>query len=450
MNQKNEDNSTGIQTQVDGGTTYIAKTINKTEIQNIFMYAIDNLITNDSNTSVHEKGEDLKKWDRQKSIILELNKNEPKLTDCIKKAYTKTIPDDTIWRDFRQNCADINDILKQIEEIPNSDSRSKFIYNLLQDQNFPEVAKASLQSIENINFNYFNSNSTLKKDLNSYLLIRLRPEETGRLFARAWFIPDDTVLNYEERFKPLTVSEQATEVLFEKKTWSQLLSDLIQQQCIGQYLQGQPGKLTIEVFLPREHLRDEEVEKWEYVEESEIGKSYPTPIGSQYGVVVRYYYRLQIIGVSKYRYKETQWRNNWRKIKNIFEEKIICSDEVIATVSLSNLCPRKLRDSLVEQIILKVNCDLDDSQRNDLLDAIDIRATPIVLWSRKRVQSLKNSDDFDKLLKDGLLKDLPERVRKLRHAAKIDNDEMHLGNHLVLLWDDPNRLPKDPLLEPLA
>lgn len=477
MNQENKHSATGFQTQVsDGGTAYIdanrstdSKQLAENSLVGGMLSAqgnnIKQTLDNSQNISItfvtyikeyahnskaplNEESEDKKKWERYKLVILQQIKNKPELINFIKKAYWEIIINKTIWSDFRQESTEINEILKQVEEIPNSDSRSKFIYNLLQDKNLPEEVRILLQSVGNVNSNQNSNKDVSEKELHSYLLIQLRPEGTGKLFVRAWFIPDDTIPDYEERFKPLKVDEQATEILFEQEKWSQLLSNLI-QQCLGKYLQGQPTKLTIEVFLPRERLWDE-IEKWEYLEESESGKYYSTPIGTKYGVVVRCYYRLRTLGKPKYKYKETDWRNNWQKIKEICEEKIPCNEEVIATVPESDFCPNELREWLIEQIILKVSCYLEDTQKNALLDAIDIRATPIVLLSRKKVQSLKNSNDFDKLLEDKPLNGLSERVRKLRYAAKKAKDEKHLGNHLILLWDDPNRLPKDPLLESLA
>jgi vWA-MoxR associated protein C-terminal domain len=59
------------------------------------------------------------------------------------------------------------------------------------------------------------------------------------------------------------------------------------------------------------------------------------------------------------------------------------------------------------------------------------------------VTNLKNPHHFDALLEKPL-QELSARIKEQRLAA---DHEMHLGNHLVLIWDDPNRVPPSYLLE---
>ncbi|MGB3656239.1 MAG: hypothetical protein WBA41_34195, partial [Rivularia sp. (in: cyanobacteria)] len=117
--------------------------------------------------------------------------------------------------------------------------------------------------------------------------------------------------------------------------------------------------------------------------------------------------------------------------------------EEIITVSQARFDPNKLRKLLTQKILLKVCCTLSNSERDNLLRAVHSAGTPIVLWSRCEVKSLNNAIDFDTLLEKPL-HELATRVKEQRFAA--DRDQ-HLGNHLVLLWDNPNRVPPNPALE---
>ncbi|MGB3756439.1 MAG: hypothetical protein WBA07_08720, partial [Rivularia sp. (in: cyanobacteria)] len=127
------------------------------------------------------------------------------------------------------------------------------------------------------------------------------------MFLKAWFIPDDTIQDPWERFKPLTVDEQQPKISFVPEELPQLLSNLF-GQCFEEYLQGQPTELTIEVFLPRDRLHDE-VEKWSYPDE----EGFDINIGEEYRVVVRSYERLKKLRTQQGSY----WRENWEKVKLI-------------------------------------------------------------------------------------------------------------------------------------
>jgi hypothetical protein len=67
---------------------------------------------------------------------------------------------------------------------------------------------------------------------------------------------------------------------------------------------------------------------------------------------------------------------------------------------------------------------------------------PVVLWDRRAPLTSETRTLIEELFR-GDPGELPERVRRLRVEAVIsasgDRSE-HLGRHLALLWDDPNRL----------
>lgn len=63
---------------------------------------------------------------------------------------------------------------------------------------------------------------------------------------------------------------------------------------------------------------------------------------------------------------------------------------------------------------------------------------------RKDIRECDRESKLDCLLTSGNLETLPEYIRKEREEAYIcDDPEEHFGNHLVLLWEDPNRLTPD-------
>ncbi len=199
--------------------------------------------------------------DKQQVNILFFNlpdskQDNSKIIEAINKAYLATVPDG--WFDFREKVTQIDDILKQLEDIPyqsyNNSPLLKFINLLTQDEHIPQPIREKLKQL--LTNNSFETNNKTKslQPLHSYLLIQFRPEINNKLFLKAWFIPDDTIKDPWERFKPLTVDEQQPEIPFIPENLPLLLSKLL-QQCFEEYLQGQPTELTIEIFLPRDRLR---------------------------------------------------------------------------------------------------------------------------------------------------------------------------------------------------
>jgi hypothetical protein len=353
---------------------------------------------------------------------------------AIIKAFSVVVPDG--WFDWRGKPKDVDDILKQLEEIPQSKSNNsallEFIFLLTQDKTISPIIREKLEQLLTNESFEVKGKATSTQLLHSYLLIQLRPEGSKELYIKAWFIPDDAIQDHWERFKPLTVDEEQSEISFVPEKLPILLSKLL-QQCFEEYLQGQPTELTIEIFLPRDRLCDE-VEKWEYKDDEDCNIT----IGKDFQVVVRSYDRLKKLRTQQGSY----WRRNWEKVQLTWQA-LPCYEQVM-TVSQACFDPNKLRNLLVEKIILKICCNLSDSERNGLLSAIHSAGTPIIIWSRCELNSLKNPEHFDALLKEPL-HELSACIREQRRLAS--DHEMHLGNHLVLWWDDPNRIPPNPALE---
>lgn len=337
--------------------------------------------------------------------------------------------DKSLWKGQEKikKSYDINQLLDEIcEQLKehSEENREEFL-DMLKNTGREQQQPSNNKSFET------NHKTKSLQSLHSYLLIQLRPGANNKVFFKAWFIPDDTIQSWE-RFKSLTVDEQQTEIPFVSEKLPLLLSNLL-GQCFEKYLQGQPTELTIEIFLPRDRLHDQ-VEKWKYLDEEE---GYRIPIGKEYRVVVRSYDRLKTL----HKKQGSQWKKNWENVRSSWQN-IPCIHKM-TTVSQACFDDNELRERLTEKILLKVCCTLSNLERNNVLRAIHSAATPIVLWSRCEVNSLHNPFDFDALL-DKPLYELSARVKEQRLAA--DNDK-HLGNHLVLLWDDPNRVPPNPALK---
>jgi hypothetical protein len=83
--------------------------------------------------------------------------------------------------------------------------------------------------------------------------------------------------------------------------------------------------------------------------------------------------------------------------------------------------------------------------RCDVLNTLFAAGFPVVLWMRRVPEGGPTSlrTEFARLLGQEPMARLPDRVWELRKAAVRSADELHLGRHLSLLWDDPARPSPD-------
>jgi hypothetical protein len=137
-----------------------------------------------------------------------------------------------------------------------------------------------------------------------------------------------------------------------------------------------------------------------------------------------------------------QWRSNWDRARIDF--KTVPSLDSFQLFSTINNCNwKKLAVDLKEKIGVKITCVLSELEEKSLFKAILISAIPIAVWMRKDIRECDRECELDRLLTSGDLEKLPEYIRKEREDAYINDIEEHFGNHLVLLWEDPNRLTPD-------
>ena len=181
------------------------------------------------------------------------------------------------------------------------------------------------------------------------------------------------------------------------------------------------AKTTVEFLLPRD-LLDLPVDRWN------IGASpsWRRPVGAECPVVIRSLERLSA---------QSTWRTWQRKWDGLTDDQ---GDDAARVVWPDG---GNLDDALC-MVSRRSPAGGDEV-------AVAISAgIPVLVWSRSAQNSFP--DDFRHLLGGRSLSDLPEVVANLRRAALVGPDtSSHLGRDIVLMWDDPGRLPiLDPTPEP--
>ena len=162
-------------------------------------------------------------------------------------------------------------------------------------------------------------------------------------------------------------------------------------------------------------------------------------LGKEFKVLVRSYERLENNYLSRYL---PQWRSNWDRAMTNF--KTVPSLDSFATFTMVNNSYnwKNLAVDLKGKLGIKITSFPPESERKNLFKSILVSAIPIAVWLRKDIKDCDHN--LDRLLTTGNLENLPEYIRREREDAYYcDEPEEHFGNHLVLLWEDPNRLIPD-------
>ncbi|MGW5740784.1 VMAP-C domain-containing protein [Amycolatopsis sp. NPDC003861] len=94
-------------------------------------------------------------------------------------------------------------------------------------------------------------------------------------------------------------------------------------------------------------------------------------------------------------------------------------------------------------VCLALAYDLPAGPHEDgIFQSVLSSGVPVVLWHRTRTGRWNRRQALEQILNAWALKALPDRVHRQRVAARAAGIDMdHAGHDLVLMWDDPTRVP---------
>ncbi|WP_426753387.1 effector-associated domain EAD1-containing protein [Myxococcus sp. Y35] len=254
-----------------------------------------------------------------------------------------------------------------------------------------------------------------------FLLLRLEKAPEGRCTVQAWLSQGE---------QGAMVSIHADDEPRDLSSVGALLNEFLGR--ISGDLEASDGRLIIEVMLPQE-LLCYTVERWEL----EQGRHKPL-CGRKYPVVVRSWERAYDPRLS------IQVRPDWTRKWKDFQEQPPAGLPRAVIWEPDPAEAGALFDRLIEAGVVclaLMHPQEGSAATSEELSACIDSGTPIALWGRKWPAGLVESRvQVQRLLAD--LRQLPARVRDMRARA---HEEAHVGHSLVLLWDNPNRLPPDAL-----
>lgn len=211
------------------------------------------------------------------------------------------------------------------------------------------------------------------------------------------------------------------------------LPDLVSQAHTAFGVGSQTGELTLEFILPRA-LIGHSIDQWE------VDEVFPHRLGTSYPVVVRSLDRMR----SRRLYGA--WQRKWRWLSANGHR-----DEPDAIQWLSSpgaRAPHALRSGLLRSessVALAMAFPPESSSHLGLdeLTAALYAGVPVVLWCRDTALRHRFEQEIRALLSGRGVVELPTLILRLRQEAdEADQAGIRLGQHLTLLWDDADRIPK--------
>lgn len=264
-----------------------------------------------------------------------------------------------------------------------------------------------------------------------YLALVLRASTRGDYCVSAWRVlvspvtiswkdEDAELLDVEDRPYKLDEIPTLVNILIER-----LYGDLEQSN----------NKLTVEMFVPLELLCCD-ADQWGLRQ-----GTLTTPLGTEYRVVIRSWNRSYDGGWWS---PSIKWKiNGKRLLSGLGRAAWACAREHLTSDRSEVLLP-------VEEplgVALKFSPPSDETSGTyPVLQNLVSKGVPIAVWPRKDVEGSSMDSFAERLVSGASLESWREEVLQYRkEAIRSDDRAGHLGGHLTILWDDPNKLLPDAL-----
>jgi hypothetical protein len=213
-------------------------------------------------------------------------------------------------------------------------------------------------------------------------------------------------------------------------------------KAVDELLSESPGAALIEFFLPSEVLILGDGALCKYLEFLTPPGRRTIPLGVRRPVVMRL----------RDRAVRRDWRGQWLEVAKRFAgPNAAVAGKVHWAISPGDcdfdVLSVDLTGGVVALALGLALSDSDEQVKRDVGDALGESGVPVAVWPRRRSNRAEVESALPGLGQAGGWIHLTEQVLEQRRAAQKSKDQNHLGFHLTLLWDDPNRPFPEPDLE---
>jgi|GEM_PF-6624370 nucleoside phosphorylase len=358
--------------------------------------------------------------------LLQILKSESdEIQKIILNQYHKYL-DSKSWTGEKAN--NLQQMLTELTTKENKAALAEFLQSLIN------TGKLSRSGSDKLLEKYQLSQQSPQPEVQPYLLVQFKPcqPDDKNFLIKAWLVCDGKLIEKDKRITLLypiaPIDEEKKYSLPELKIEAGIVSKIIIDSLDILCDQGISTTLKIEFFLPIKYININ-IHQWE------ISNGLTNDIiGIHYPVVVRLYERL----LERHRRFTTPWRKKWDRVQQIQNSQFSDLFVILSqTDNFDNYLQRQLAD--VNKIGLKLSC-ADFGKDSKLLEKLISRfwtsGTPIAIFPTDD----SAAQEIDSLLMNANQKEihyLPNCLHEKRLA------EWDIGQNLVLLWEDPNRLTPD-------
>ena len=246
--------------------------------------------------------------------------------------------------------------------------------------------------------------------LESYLLIELKKKNYSSLQIQGWFWSSELIRNIQEKdlieLEDYQLSEKVTELVRESNKIMKTIGS---------------EDLRIELFLDTNLLMENDF----YLDWLEVKKfKSSTKMCKKYIVTFRLAERLEC----DYQDSIGPWKRKWQNL-NYNQGNVVDYYQT-----------NDYELGLDKTVGIKIN---KLSEIAKFFDLIVLNSLPLAIWSRRDLQTISCQNEINRILRNvqGNFNQLPKEVTDERKKAK---GEEHIGKHICLLWDNPERMPPEP------
>jgi hypothetical protein len=181
-------------------------------------------------------------------------------------------------------------------------------------------------------------------------------------------------------------------------------------------------QLTVEFLVDDETLLDEDLE------------SLPVTLGGErYAIGTTCPVVMRSLERSRGQNWRDSWERKWRKLKE-------CGDSYDPAV-IHWIQPPDIPTAEPVHVAAAVAYAWSRADWHQVVTIVRESGTPVALWHRTSKKAAGRRPALEAVLRSVGLSHMPERVLYQRIFAARSADEDHIGRNLVLLWDDPDRVP---------
>ena len=194
----------------------------------------------------------------------------------------------------------------------------------------------------------------------------------------------------------------------------------------------------IAIFLPYK-LIDRDIKPVDqYVSDPNIPEYFQTLLGEQCEITLRFSERLRLSGNSNA--ELNKFNQKWRSLTSRQGARVI---DIFHPSAASGNRKKFFRQIFADDVAaVRLTEVLQPEKRESVMEAFYYAGIPVALWMRPEAENIDCAEELQNICNAcNSLSNLPKAIKAKRSEAWEQDIDRHIGNHLSLLWEDPDIVP---------